>query len=147
MTRKKLFIGKGSRFLQKIGLKKKVHRGRPQKQERLKILFNIPSHFVKTRKIKKKSLTKRQKKIAFANLSGAGTGFVIGGLTGGLGGILLGVPIGTFTGFTIGRMKAGKPRGRPPKSKRFKSQLLTDLWQTRAEQIKFREKQKRIKNR
>jgi len=143
-----LYAKKKLNVWQKIGLQDKPRRGRPEKREEVKIIMNIPMGLTEEdkkrveREDKVKALTKRQKTIGLYNMLGAGAGYSIGGLLGGLSGMWIGVPIGTMVGFTIGRLKAGKPRGRKPTVRRYKSQLVTDLWMTREEQLEFRRKTK-----
>lgn len=126
-------------FLQKIGFKKS--RGRPSSKRKTQIVFDIPSGF-KQKKEKPVTLTKRQKKIALANVEGAGAGFVIGTALGGFGGMVVGVPAGVIAGNIIGKRRAGKRVGRPLKYKQ--KGILNRLLSTRQERVHYsREMQKK----
>ena len=125
-------------FLQSLGFGKK-QRGRPPTPE--KIEFNIPMGGLPKRgKYKKQiKLTKRQRKIAFANVEGAGAGFVIGTALGGFGGMVVGVPAGVLAGNVIGRVRAGKQRGRKLTFK--KKGIINSIFSTRSERVEYNIKQ------
>jgi len=122
-------------FLQRIGIDEKPHRGRPSTYK-TKIELGIPKGIGKKKpKSAEIKLTKREKKIGFYNLEGAGAGFVVGTALGGVGGMMIGVPIGTIAGNLIGKKVAGKKRGRAMKFKQ--KGLMNKIFSTREERVKF----------
>lgn len=94
---------------------------------------------VKKRKEKDIPYTKREKKIGYATIEGAGAGFVTGGLLGGLGGMVLGMPIGAFSANVYARNKY-KSHGRQT----IKFTPLQTLFSTRDERYQKVQEVKKI---
>ena len=127
-------------FFQKLGFGNKP-RGRPSTRK-VEIVWNRPLQSTSLVGRKKKTdftFTKREKKIAVANLEGAGAGFVLGTALGGFGGMVVGVPLGTLAGNVIGTRMAGKPRGRPMKYVQ-KQNFFGRMLSTKAERIAYDKK-------
>ena len=133
-----MIISKKS-FLQKIGLK----RGRGRPQNPIRFTNTIPSSLVRKRKKKDIKLTKREKKIALANVEGAGIGYVVGTAVGGIGGMFLGVPAGVLAGNIIGKKIAGKQVGRPLEYR--KTKFLDRVLSTRQSRVEYNRQMKRVK--